>query len=167
MSHPAVSAPAAVLAHRAFDRPPVHNQLHPGRRKGVHSLRSARRARDQAAARDANAIRELPLDAARNEITLSIALQARDAGRAFQQERAVLGKLRDGTLKPLVVARGCSAVRHPDTDGAPVGRVGYEFELDGRRSPGLEVHRSRASVASRARRHRNRCSRCTACCSAA
>jgi DNA repair protein RadC len=39
-----------VLTHPAFDRPPVHNEVRRGRKKGTHSLAIARREREQARA---------------------------------------------------------------------------------------------------------------------
>jgi hypothetical protein len=39
-------ASGAVLTHPAFDRPPVHNDRRRGRKKGTHSLTTARRERE-------------------------------------------------------------------------------------------------------------------------
>ena len=145
MSRPAVGLPGAVLKHPAFGRPPVHNEVRPGRRKGILSLNSARRARrerDEAASRAANATRVPLPDAMQSEVTLQVAQIAMRALTVFQSSEtqaarfnvgdAVLARFSDGTLQPVVVVSDYSVISYSGSDGAGP-RVGYVVELDGGR----------------------------------
>jgi hypothetical protein len=131
----------AVLRHPAFGGPPVHNEVRAGRRKGVHPLstaRRARRARHEAASRTVSVTHAPVPDAAQNDITLEIALRALTVHRnsetqaaRFSAGEAVLARRKDGTLQPAVIVRGYSLIGYRAPDGATWPRVGYAVEVDG------------------------------------